>query len=72
MLMLAKLHSMKVGNTGSMQMVSEYVLATEHMFLTICYAFSQEYGEALGEIGIGQWALSSSSIMSPQVYSFTS
>lgn len=72
MLLLAKLHSMKVGNTGSLQMVSEYVLAIEHMFLTVLYVFSQKYGEAPGEIGIGQWALSSRSIMSPQVYIFTS
>jgi hypothetical protein len=72
MLLVAKLHSMKGENTDSLQMVLDYVFAIEHKFLTILYVFSQKYGEALGEIGISQLALPSSSIMCPQVYSFTS
>lgn len=53
MLLQAKLHSIQE-NTGSMKMVSEYVLVIEPVSLAIQCVFMQKCGEPLGQVDISQ------------------
>lgn len=53
MLLQAKHHSIQE-NTGSMKMVSEYVLIIEPVSVAIQCVFVQMHGEPLGQVDVSQ------------------